>query len=307
MYLQFYHMSEMPFSLLPDTSFFYESESYREALDVLIVAIRSGEGFVKVTGEVGTGKTMLCRKLLNLLSADHFVTLYIPNPYMTPNQLRMALADELGISYAQIGGNDIISYQLLKDISQQLMEHHKQGKRVIICLDEAQAMPVETLEALRLLSNFETEKSKLLQIVLFGQPELDERLDQQCNRQLKQRITFSYALHPVDRKNLPGYINHRLRIAGYQGGELFSTKAMDQIYLASNGVPRIINTLCNKALILAFGQGLNNVARKHVELAIADTDHIPPVHTKKIIFLATIFLASIILIITIALIWGLAQ
>lgn len=302
MYLQFFHMSEMPFTLLPDTSFFYESESYREALDVLIVAIRSGEGFVKVTGEVGTGKTMLCRKLLNLLATDQFVTLYIPNPYMTPNQLRMALADELGITYSHSSDNEITSYQLLKDISQQLMAHHKQGKRIIICLDEAQAMPVETLEALRLLSNFETEKNKLLQIVLFGQPELDERLNQQCNRQLKQRITFSYALRPVDRNSLPGYINHRLRIAGYQGGDLFSDKAMDKIYLASNGVPRIINTLCNKALILAFGQGLNNVARKHVDLAIADTGQPVPANTKKVITLTAIGF-----IVLLVMIWGLTR
>ena len=306
MYLQFFHMSSMPFTLLPDTSFFYESEGYREALDVLLVAIRSGEGFVKVTGEVGTGKTMLCRKLLNLLSDDQFVTVYIPNPYMTPNQLRMALADELGISYTHRDTNDITSYQILKDISQRLMDHHKQGKRVIVCLDEAQAMPVETLEALRLLSNFETEKSKLLQIVLFGQPELDERLEQQCNRQLKQRITFSYALHPVERENLPGYINHRLRIAGYQGGELFSAKAMDQIYQASNGVPRIINTLCNKALILAFGQGLNNVAPKHVQLAIADTDHGQP-NSKKYSLL--IISAIVLLLFPLAgvIIWSLAR
>lgn len=302
MYLQFFHMSEMPFTLLPDTSFFYESESYREALDVLIVAIRSGEGFVKVTGEVGTGKTMLCRKLLNLLATDQFVTLYIPNPYMTPNQLRMALADELGITYSHSSDNEITSYQLLKDISQQLMAHHKQGKRIIICLDEAQAMPVETLEALRLLSNFETEKNKLLQIVLFGQPELDERLNQQCNRQLKQRITFSYALRPVDRNSLPGYINHRLRIAGYQGGDLFSDKAMDKIYLASNGVPRIINTLCNKALILAFGQGLNNVARKHVDLAIADTGQPVPANPKKVITLTAIGF-----IVLLVMIWGLTR
>lgn len=302
MYLQFFRMSEMPFALLPDTSFFYESNSYREALDVLIVAIRSGEGFVKVTGEVGTGKTMLCRKLLNLLTDDQNVTVYIPNPYLTPNQLRMALADELGITYQHNDAMDMTSYQLMKDIGQQLMQHHKNGKRVIICLDEAQAMPVETLEALRLLSNLETEKSKLIQIVLFGQPELDERLNQQCNRQLKQRITFSYALKPVDRNSLPGYINHRLRIAGYQGGELFTQKAMDKIYHASNGVPRIINTLCNKALILAFGQGQNNVAGKHVDMAIADTEEAHTDHSKRNILLASIGLISVA-----ALVWGLMR
>ena len=271
MYTQHFNMTEMPFALLPDTSFFYESDSYKEALNVLLVAIRSGEGFVKVTGEVGTGKTMLCRKLLNCLDADNYVTVYIPNPYLAPNQLRMALADELGIEYRHDLSDDITSYRLLTDITNKLAAYNKSGVKVVVCLDEVQAMPVETLEALRLISNIETEKSKLMQIVLFGQPELDERLKKSCNRQLRQRITFSYRLEPVNRKNLTGYINHRLRIAGYQGGELFTAKAIDKIHKNSHGVPRIVNTICNKALILAFGQGNNNVVSKHVNQAINDS------------------------------------
>lgn len=270
MYQQYFNMSEMPFALLPDTSFFYESDSYKEALNVLLVAIRSGEGFVKVTGEVGTGKTMLCRKLLNCLDDKNYVSVYIPNPFLSPNQLRMALADELGVDYRDDISNDITSYRLMSDITNKLMEHNNQGRKVVVCLDEVQAMPIETLEALRLFSNIETEKSKLMQTVLFGQPELDERLAQNCNRQLKQRISFSYKLEPVDRKSLTGYINHRLRIAGYHGGELFTSKAIDKIYKNSKGVPRIVNTLCNKTLILAFGQGKNNVVCKHVTQAIND-------------------------------------
>jgi MSHA biogenesis protein MshM len=272
MYTQYFNMNEMPFALLPDTNFFYESDSYKEALNVLLVAIRSGEGFVKVTGEVGTGKTMLCRKLLNCLDADSYVTVYIPNPYLAPNQLRMALADELDIKYRRDLSDDITSYRLLSDITAKLAMYNKQGKRVVVCLDEVQAMPVETLEALRLISNIETETSKLMQIVLFGQPELDERLKKTCNRQLRQRITFSYRLEPVNRKNLSGYINHRLRIAGYNGGELFTARAIDTIHKNSHGVPRIVNTLCNKALILAFGQGKNNVVSKHVKQAIQDSE-----------------------------------
>jgi MSHA biogenesis protein MshM len=272
MYKQYFNMTEMPFSLLPDTSFFYESDSYKEALNVLLVAIRSGEGFVKVTGEVGTGKTMLCRKLLNCLDDKNYVSVYIPNPFLSPNQLRMALADELGVDYRDDVSNDITSYRLMSDITKKLMEHNNEGKKVVVCLDEVQAMPIETLEALRLFSNIETEKSKLMQTVLFGQPELDERLAQSCNRQLKQRITFSYKLEPVDRKSLTGYINHRLRVAGYNGGELFTAKAIDKIHKNSNGVPRIVNTLCNKALILAFGQGQINVACKHITQAINDAE-----------------------------------
>lgn len=271
MYLQYFNMKEMPFALLPDTNFFYESDSYKEALNVLLVAIRSGEGFVKVTGEVGTGKTMLCRKLLNCLE-DEYITVFIPNPFLTPNLLRMALADELGVSYQEDMTNEVTSYRLMSDITECLMEHNKNGKQVIVCLDEVQAMPVETLEALRLFSNIETEKSKLMQIVLFGQPELDERLAQKCNRQLKQRISFSYRLEPVDRKCISGYINHRVGIAGYTGGELFTAKAIDKIHTCSNGIPRLVNTLSNKALILAFGQGSNCVTHKHIKQAIADSD-----------------------------------
>ncbi len=272
MYTQYFNMTEMPFALLPDTSFFYESDSYKEALNVLLVSIRSGEGFVKVTGEVGTGKTMLCRKLLNCLDEDDYVTLFIPNPYLTPNQLRMSLADELGVHYRDDVSSDITSYRMMSDITKKLMEHNLQGRKVVVCLDEVQAMPIETLEALRLFSNIETEKSKLMQTVLFGQPELDERLAQSCNRQLKQRISFSYKLEPVDRKSLAGYINHRLRVAGYIGGELFTAKAIDKIHKNSRGVPRIVNTLCNKALILAFGQGQTNVAGKHITQAINDAE-----------------------------------
>lgn len=271
MYLQYFNMKEMPFALLPDTNFFFESDSFKDALNVLLIAIRSGEGFVKVTGEVGTGKTMLCRKLLNCLE-DEYVTVFIPNPFLTPSLLRMAIADELGVEYSMDMSNDITSYRLMSDITKQLMEYNKKGKQVIVCLDEVQAMPVETLEALRLFSNIETEKSKLLQIVLFGQPELDDRLNKKCNRQLKQRISFSYRLEPVDRKCISGYINHRLHTAGYSGGELFTKKAIDKIHKSSMGVPRLVNTLCNKSLILAFGQGSNDVGHKHIKQAISDSD-----------------------------------
>ena len=303
MYQQYFNMTEMPFALLPDTSFFYESDSYKEALNVLLVAIRSGEGFVKVTGEVGTGKTMLCRKLLNSLDDEKYVTVYIPNPFLSPNQLRMALADELGVDYRDDISNDITSYRLMSDITQKLMEHNNIGKKVVVCLDEVQAMPIETLEALRLFSNIETEKSKLMQTVLFGQPELDERLAQNCNRQLKQRISFAYKLKPVDRKSLTGYINHRLRIAGYHGGELFTSKAIDKIYKNSKGVPRIVNTLCNKTLILAFGQGKNNVVCKHVTQAINDAAEGET--TKR---LALPVLLAVFAVVALALItWGLTR
>jgi len=271
MYLQYFNITERPFELLPDTEYFYEYDCYQEALNVLFVAIRTGEGFIKVTGEVGTGKTMLCRKLLNSLE-DGYVTAFIPNPFLTPSQLRIALADELGIDYQEDYQNNINDFRLMKDIIACLMEYNRQGKQVVVCLDEVQTMNISTLEELRLLSNIETEKSKLLQIVMFGQPELDERLMQKDLRQLKQRISFSYNLRPVNRKNISNYINHRLHVAGYSGGNLFSSRAIAKINKNSKGVPRKINILCNKAMMLAFGKGNTNVSYWHVRQAIADED-----------------------------------
>lgn len=304
MYTQYFNMTEMPFALLPDTHFFYESDSYKEALNVLLVAIRSGEGFVKVTGEVGTGKTMLCRKLLNCLDDDNYVTLYLPNPFLSPNQLRMALADELGVVYRDDVSDEITSYRLLSDITNKLVEYSKSGRRVVICLDEVQAMPVETLEALRLFSNIETEKNKLMQIVLFGQPELDERLQKTCNRQLKQRISFAYKLEPVDRQSLSGYINHRLKIAGYSGGELFTPGAIASIHKSSHGVPRIVNTLCNKALILAFGQGKTNVVRRHVKQAINDASDMRSSNSWKSIYLLIAVICAVALGFAVWVMWS---
>lgn len=294
MYLQYFNMNEKPFELLPDTQFFYDSDSYQEALNVLLVAIRTGEGFVKVTGEVGTGKTMLCRKLLNSLG-ENYVTAYIPSPFLTPIQLRMALADEIGIEYHQGSQSDITDFRLIKDIIAGLIEYNQQGKQVIVCLDEVQAMNFNTLEELRLLSNIETESNKLLQIVMFGQPELDERLKQKSLRQLKQRISFSYQLKPVAKKNISSYVNHRLHVAGYQGGELFSPWAMAKIHKSSKGVPRRINTLCNKALILAFGKGNTNVSYWHVKQAIADDDDSLPNYYGRYVALSFVSIGILML------------
>src|ERR1043166_4993113 len=186
MYRAHFGLSELPFSITPDTSFFFPESSHQEALNTLLVAVRSGEGFMKITGEVGTGKTLLCRKFLAALDQHDFVSAYIPNPYLQPMTLLLAIADELGISYPQ----DVNEHQLIKLLTQYLIDTTANGKRVVVCLDEAQAMPIETLESLRLLTNLETERRKLLQVVLFGQPELDERLSQPSIRQLKQRNTF---------------------------------------------------------------------------------------------------------------------
>jgi MSHA biogenesis protein MshM len=266
MYLQHFGLTEPPFTLTPDTEFFFNHGSHREALNVLLVALQGGEGFIKVTGEVGTGKTLLCRQLLNLLD-DGFVSAYIPNPFLTPTALRMALAEELGIKFAR----NIGQHRLLKLITERLLELNSTGKQVVLLLDEAQAIPDDSLEALRLLTNLETEKRKLLQVVLFGQPELDTRLAQRKLRQLKQRIVFCYRLLPLNRRALGDYIQHRLQVAGYAGPRLFNAALVRTLHARSRGVPRLVNLLCHKALMAAYGQGASRPGRVHLRRAVIDS------------------------------------
>ena len=266
MYQQHFGLREAPFGITPDTSFFFTSPHSQEALNTLLIAAKSGEGFIKITGEVGTGKTLLCRKFITTLGED-FVTAYIPNPYLEPRTLMLALADELEITLAK----DVDQHQLLKSITFRLMELAAQGKQVLLCLDEAQAIPVESLEALRLLTNLETEKRKLLQIVLFGQPELNKHLEQNSIRQLAQRITFHYHLGPLTRDDMEYYLAHRLRVAGYTGSRLFSRGAIKGLYKASGGIPRLINIMANKSLMLAYGEGKQQVSGRHVQAAAGDT------------------------------------
>jgi MSHA biogenesis protein MshM len=268
MYGTHFGLQELPFTITPDTSFFFAHASHQEALNTLLVAVRSGEGFMKIIGEVGTGKTLLCRKFLGALDYREFVTAYIPNPYLQPMTLLLACADELGIVYPQ----HINQHQLLKLINRYLIDTYAEGKRVLLCLDEAQAIPLETLESLRLLSNLETERRKLLQVVLFGQPELDVRLDNPSIRQLKQRVSFSCQLSPLSLSEVEFYISHRLTVAGYRGPRLFPHKVVKQIYRASNGIPRLVNILAHKSLMAAFGEGARVVAERHVRMAVADTE-----------------------------------
>ncbi len=268
MYAAHFGLRELPFSITPDTSFFFAHASYREALNTLLVAARSGEGFIKVVGEVGTGKTLLCRKFLSALDARQFVTAYIPNPYLEPMTLLLAVADELGIKYPP----GVHQHQLLRHITRFLLDSYAEGRRVLLCLDEAQALPVETLEALRLLTNLETERRKLLQVVLFGQPELDARLAHPSVRQLKQRITFSCRLEPLTRSEFTLYVQHRLTVAGHSGTRLFAARAERALYRASGGIPRLANILAHKAMMAAFGEGAARIGCAHVQAAIADTE-----------------------------------
>lgn len=267
MYLYHFGLSELPFTLTPNTDFYLGLESHNEALAVLTTALKTGEGFIKVCGEVGTGKTLLCRKVLNELP-EHFVTAYIPNPYLNPDELRRAVALELGVKQAQR-----MSTQLLtQKIQARLLELHGKGHSVVLLLDEAQALPEDSLEALRLFTNLETEKRKLLQVVLFAQPELDVRLAEQKFRQLKQRITFSYQLRAMTTLELEQYIQHRLNVAGYKGAVLFNHDICKGIRQASQGIPRLVNILCHKILMLSYGQGTYQINKHHLALAIRDTE-----------------------------------
>lgn len=266
MYTEHFGLREVPFSITPDTSFFFTSPHSQEALNTLLVAARNGEGFIKITGEVGTGKTLLCRKFMATLG-DDFVTAYIPNPYLEPRTLMLALADELSIELEK----GVDQHKLIKALMMRLMGLAVEGKRVVLCLDEAQAIPVVSLEALRLLTNLETEKRKLLQIVLFGQPELNRKLELESVRQLAQRIIFHYHLGPLRKDDLDYYLAHRLRVAGYSGSRLFSRGAVSKLYGASGGIPRLVNILAHKSLMVAYGQGKQEVTRTHVSEAARDT------------------------------------
>lgn len=273
MYLRHFSLREAPFSITPDTAFYYPHEGVQAALNTLLVALRSGEGFLKIVGEVGCGKTLLCRRLLHTLQ-DEFVTAYIPNPDMGPDDLLMALAQELGIQLVP----PLSRHQVLADLRDGLLQHGEAGRPVLVCIDEAQATRMTTLESLRLLSNLETEKRKLIQIVLFGQPELDVLLAQPQIRQLLQRITFSDYLGTMKTDRVPAYLEHRLTIAAQDENtdvKVFEARAARVLADFSGGVPRLVNVLAHKCLMLAYGEDEHRILERHVRLAAADT---PGVH-----------------------------
>jgi MSHA biogenesis protein MshM len=271
MYLEHFNLNEFPFSLTPNTNFYCDLPTHQEALNVLMLGLKRGEGFIKITGEVGTGKTMLCRLLLNTLD-DQFVTAYIPNPDQNSHGLRLALAHELGLAVDK----DTPQHLLLDMITKRLLELHKDGKQIVLIIDESQALPEEGLEAVRLLTNLETEEQKLLQVVLFGQPELDVKLNKPGLRQLKQRITFSYHLKPLNKKELELYLCHRLAKAGFTYGMIFSSRARKMLFRASGGLPRLLNVLCHKALLVSYGRGVNVVDVQSMKRAIVDTESTMP-------------------------------
>ena len=266
MYLKHFALDESPFGLTPDVGFTWAAPSHEQALATLRVALRNGEGFVKVTGEVGAGKTLLCRTLLDRLAGEA-ITAYFPNPQLTPKEALRALAKELRLrcdKRLQVHDQHAV-------IETGLLQMAKAGERVVLCIDEAQALPLETLETLRLLSNLESGKRKLLQIVLFGQPELDVLLRTPQCRALASRIAFSAHLSPLDRKDFRHYLRHRMNVAGWRGPEVFTPAARWLLWWASGGVPRRANILAHKGLILAAGDGALQVGVRQAWAAWRDT------------------------------------
>lgn len=299
MYEQHFKLREMPFSLTPDTEYYYNYTAHQQALNVLQVALDSGEGIIKIIGEVGTGKTLLCRKLLNSLT-DAYQTAYIPNPLLEPFALYQALAEELGVRVLP----RMTMHDLVMTTTEALIALRKKGKKVVLCIDEAQAMPRESLEALRLLSNLETEKQKLLHIVIFAQPELDEILSGSDLRQIRQRITFSFYLKALDRHAVGGYINYRLYVAGYSGGSMFDVEAIEAVYRSSRGIPRLVNILCHKAMMVSYGKGKATVELPQVMLASRDTEDATRLSRLQLVSKPAYLIIGIFVLLEIALIFN---
>lgn len=270
MYLSHFGLNEPPFRITPHTDFFFAGASRGATLDALLYAITHDEGIVKVSGEVGSGKTMLCRVLMERLPGN-IETIYLANPSLSREEILYAIADELKLELTAER-----STRLLRELQDHLIRLFSAGRRVVVLIDEAHAMPKETLEEIRLLSNLETGRQKLLQIVLFGQPELDEHLGAADMRQLKERITHSFHLEPMVRSDIDSYIDFRMRAAGYRGPNVFSPKAIRLIASTSEGLTRRINILADKSLLAAFAHNTHGVTEKEARAAIRDSDFFKP-------------------------------
>ncbi|HEX5129211.1 MAG TPA: AAA family ATPase [Usitatibacter sp.] len=265
MYLEHFGLREAPFRITPHTEFFFAGANRGATLEALLYAITAGEGMVKVTGEVGSGKTMLCRVLMERLP-ESVETIYLAVPSLSRDEMLAAIASDLDIDTT--GAN---TTRLVKSLQEKLVAIHASGRQVVALIDEAHAMPLATLEEIRLLSNLETNKEKLLQIVLFGQPELDQHLALPNMRQLKERITHSFVLGPLPPREVDEYIRFRLRAAGYRGPDLFGPEALRIITDASEGLTRRINIYADKTLLAAFAAGTHTVSPDHARAAVSDT------------------------------------
>jgi type II secretory pathway predicted ATPase ExeA len=273
MYLEHFGLSETPFRITPHTEFFFAGAKRGATLDALIYAIIHDEGIVKVSGEVGSGKTMLCRVLMERLPPQ-VVIVYLANPSLSRDDILFAIADDLDLNIPDSTRTSAVA----RALQAKLIELHAEGRQVVVLIDEAHAMPIETLEEVRLLSNLETSQHKLLQLVMFGQPELDEVLARPDMRQLKERITQNFHLEPLRRDDIAEYIDFRMRTAGYRGPPVFSPMAVKRIAAASQGLTRRVNILAEKSLLSAFAEGAHQISPKEVSAAIHDSGYEGPRH-----------------------------
>lgn len=262
MYLDFYQFSERPFNLTPDPRFLFYSDRHREALNHMLYGVQERKGFIQITGEVGAGKTTLCRAFLERLG-DDYTTALVLNPVLTANQLLRAILVEFDIP---VPYNN--RAKALERLNQFLLDELSAGRDVVLIIDEAQDLTPELLEQVRLLSNLETDQVKLLQILLIGQPELRQRLEGAELRQLRQRITVRYHLDSLDREETQRYIGHRLQVAGPGNPPTFSTAALRKIYRYSEGIPRLINAACDKSLLAGYADSEIDISTRHVRRAI---------------------------------------
>ena len=275
MYLEYFGLDEAPFKITPLTNFFFTGANRSEILDALIYAISNSEGIIKVTGEVGSGKTMLCRMLLDRLPPQ-IESVYLANPSLSREELLYAIADGLALNLEGQRVNII-----MQALQNRLAQKSAEGKCVVVLVDEAHAMPLDTLEELRLLYNLQLGDHKLLQIVLFGQPELNDKLSQPNMRQLKDRIVHHFSMLPLSKAVIESYLVFRLRTAGYRGPNPFSRAAVKLIGTASNGLMRRVNILADKALLAAFVENTHNIEARHVHAAIHDSELSRSVKWKK--------------------------
>ncbi|MES9843051.1 MAG: AAA family ATPase [Candidatus Sedimenticola sp. PURPLELP] len=267
MYLEHFGLAYAPFRITPNTELFYAGAERGAILDALVYAISSGEAITKVVGEVGSGKTMLCRMLEQRAPGDVEVV-YLANPSLPPEHVLHAIAFELGLSVEAEDNR----FHVMKALQNYLLRRHAENKQVVVFVEEAQGMPLATLEEIRLLSNLETQHHKLLQVVLFGQPELDEGLKAPGVRQIKERITNSFNLPPLRKREITDYLAFRLYMAGYRDEPLFSSSAVALVSWFSKGLMRRINILADKAMLAAYASGSQVVRVRHVIAALSDCE-----------------------------------
>ncbi len=269
MYEQYFNLKEKPFNITPDPSYFYPSHKHKEALDSLVYAINDRRGFVIITGEIGAGKTITCRTLLTKLERGTKVAV-ITNTHLTSKQLLMNILEEFEVQYEE--GD---KFKLLKQLNEFLIEQHSLDNNVVLIVDEAQNLSRSVLEEIRMLSNLETEKVKLIQIILMGQPELKDKLRLRSLAQLRQRVSIHYHIGPLTLEDTVEYIRYRLMQAGVNGtskDDIFSLESVSLLYQFSGGIPRLINIICDNALLTAYAHDCRQITPEIIHDAVKDNN-----------------------------------